>query len=92
VATQKKKPAKKQEYVEQDGWMSAFFREDAEGKQPKYTGTGLDHNGNDVQVAVWPTRAKTGTKYLRIHIEEPYESDEAEDAEADEDDDDDIPF
>ena len=86
--TQRKKA--KQEYVEEPGWMSAFLREDATGKQPKYTGVGKDIDGDDIQVSVWPTTAKSGVKYLRIRIEPPYEAEDVEDD--DEPDDDDIPF
>ena len=93
MATAKKQSSKsgsknkREEYEEQPGWANLFLRDDATGNQPKYTGVGLDPDGNEIQVAIWPKRAKTGTKYLRLHIEPPYESDEDE-----EEDDDDIPF
>lgn len=86
----KTQPARqRKEYVEEPGWMSAFFREEAEGKQPKYTGVGKDIDGDDIQVSVWPTRSKNGTRYLRIRIEPPYEAPETPDAD---DGGDDIPF
>lgn len=63
----------KQEYEEQAGWASAFFRPDAEGDQPHFTGPGKDEDGDDIQVSVWLRRSKNGTRYLRIHLEPPFE-------------------
>lgn len=80
------------DYTEESGWGSAFHRPDNEAPKPTYTGTGvLDDEllkaihdaGGEFQISVWPKRARTGTKYLRIHIEPPYEG--GENAELDED-------
>lgn len=106
-------PKPENDYEEEAGWGSAFNRPDNEAPQPTYTGTGmLDREtakaiieaGGEFQISVWPRRARTGTKYLRFHIEPPYAggSDDADlddddfdgpagdDQEAD--DDDDMPF
>lgn len=102
-----------QEYEEESGWGSAFHRPDNEAPQPSYTGTGVVDletlraiaeaaDGNalcEFQISVWPRRARTGTKYLRFHVEPPYQGgseaadldDEDFDGNA-EDSDDDLPF
>lgn len=100
-----------EDYEETPGWGTAFHRPDAEGSQPSYTGTGVidietlreiaNANG-EIQIAIWPRRAKTGTKMLRFHIEPPYaggtESDELDDDEfaggddQEQDDDEETPF
>lgn len=84
----------KPDYDEQPGWGSAFHRPENQAPQPSYTGSGmLDPEtlraifdaGGEFQISVWPRRARTGTKYLRFHIEPPYqggsESDELDDDE-----------
>lgn len=70
--------SKRSEYVENPGWASAFRREENEDPQPRYTGTGLSPEGDEVRVAVWVRRSSTGLQYLRIHIEPPFEDDDAE--------------
>lgn len=91
---QRKNNARAQEYEEEPGWGSAFHRPDNESPQPTYTGTGmLDREtakaiieaGGEFQISVWPRRARTGTKYLRFHIEPPYQGG-SEDADLDDDD------
>jgi hypothetical protein len=105
IATKTKKGRKK-EYKEEPGWGSAFERPENEDPQPKFTGTGLlDREtakaileaGGEFQLAVWVRRAKTGTRYLRIHIEPPYDGGVDEDDDLDDlapkpDEDDDLPF
>jgi hypothetical protein len=77
-------PKAKQEYTEDPGWASAFHRPDNEDPQPRYTGQGLDANGDEIEIAVWVRRAKSGARYLRIKIQEPYDA-EVEDDDLDED-------
>lgn len=72
-----------QDYEEQDGWASAFHRPENEGNQPKFTGQGLDVNGDPIEVAIWVKRARSGQKYLRIHIQEPWQGDEDSDLDDD---------
>ena len=71
------------DYEEQDGWASAFHRPENEGNQPKFTGQGLDANGDPIEVAIWVKRARSGQKYLRIHIQEPWQGDEDSDLDDD---------
>lgn len=33
--------------------------------------------GGEFQISVWPRRARNGGKYLRVHIEKPYQGSEA---------------
>ena len=77
-----------EEYQEEPGWGSLFHRPDNEGNQPQYTGQGLNENGEPVELAIWVRKARSGAKYLRLHIQEPYEADAAEDDELDVDDED----
>jgi hypothetical protein len=76
---------KQSEYVENDGWGSAFRRPDNTGGQPQYTGQALDPDGNELDVAVWVRRGKNGAQYLRIHLQPPYEGggDDGDDDELD---------
>lgn len=89
----KRKAKAEQDYQEDAGWGSAFHRPENEAPQPSYTGNGvLDSDtlkaiheaGGEFQISVWTRRARTGTKYLRVHIEAPYQGG-SEDAELDED-------
>jgi len=101
---QRQQPAKRQqprtqkEYKEGPGWGSAF-RRDAEGNQPQFTGTVLDPDGDELQIAVWvKTPRNGGQKYLRVHLEPPYRPDAEDplgdvfDGQSDGDSNDDIPF
>ena len=88
-AAKKTTPAAATPYQENPGWGNVFFREDAQGNQPKYTGQVLDLEGNELSIAIWPRVASTGTKYLRVHLEEVYNPDPAQ---TPQEDDDDIPF
>jgi hypothetical protein len=74
---------KQSEYVENDGWGSAFRRPDNTGGQPQYTGQALDPDGNELDVAVWVRRGKSGAQYLRIHLQPPYEGGGDDDDELD---------
>lgn len=103
----KKKP-RQQEYEETPGWGSAFHRPDADGNQPQFTGPMvLDRDtmkaileaDGAAELAIWTKRAKSGARYLRVHLQAPYEQ-EAEDDDIDDlfdddqeaDDDEDLPF
>lgn len=87
------------DYEETPDYGSAFERPDNEAPQPRFTGTGvlstetlkaIHEAGGEFQIAVWTRRANTGTRYLRVHIEPPYDGG---DDQADEDEDpDDIPW
>jgi hypothetical protein len=68
---------RREEYTEDPGWGSLFHRPDNEGNQPAYTGQGLDIDGNPIELAIWIRKSRNGKKYLRIHIQEPYEADDA---------------
>lgn len=35
-------------------------------------------NGEPIQVSVWLKRSKNGVRYLRIHVEPPYEAPEGD--------------
>lgn len=84
-----KAKAKKSDYEETANWASAFERPDNEAPQPGFTGTGvldldtlraIAQADGDFQIAVWLRRSKSGKRYLRFHIEPPYEGSEPEDA------------
>lgn len=92
---------KETEYQEDPGWGS-LFRRDAQGNQPNYTGSVIDPDGDELQIAIWIRTPKGGgAKYLRVHLEPPYApddddpiqgGDDPEDDRDDPDDDEDIPF
>ena len=91
--TRQPQERERQERQEDPGWGSLFRRETEPGRnQPQYTGQVLNPDGDELQVAIWIKTARSGQKYLRIHLEPPYEPD-GDDLDGDQlEDDDDIPF
>lgn len=112
MATTKDKRTAKSNGKQWDGdpdYGQAFHRPENKAPQPAYTGQGVFNKatlkaiyeaGGEFQIACWTRRAKSGLKYVSVHIEPPYQKDdEADDffdddntEEDQEDDGDDIPF
>jgi hypothetical protein len=89
---------------EQPGFGTCFDRRKSRtnDKAPDFS-TGEEpvklDDGSEVEVAVWVRKSRSGKRYLRVHVQRPYEYDDADDLDDDEeengrddDDEDDVPF
>lgn len=86
-------------FEEKDGFGTVWHRPDAADNQPSYTGEGLDPDGNPVRVALFtrsndgkPYRSRNGVRFMRFHIEPPWEDDDPGAVDPEEVDEDDVPF
>lgn len=61
-------------YEHKPGEVSIFKNEDRTAdNQPEYKGSGMDANGNMVEIALWVKTSKAGKKYFFGKIQPPRE-------------------